>query len=113
MQKKSGTRGNKIIKPSGKPAKELTAKIPHVKYSTIWKAVGGGFSNPGESKVCKVGNHKVLVSRAEKLDRYGNPIHTATVIKKDGSLGASHKSTGSATMVVSQALWKNGIETKR
>lgn len=27
---------------------------PFVYYTTIWKSVGGGLSNPGESKVCKV-----------------------------------------------------------
>ena len=85
---------------------------PYVFRSTIWNSVGGGFSNPGESKVCKVGKHKVLVSRANKLNKYGNPLHTATLIKKDGSLGKSYKSTGSATFVVSQALKRNGIDTK-
>ena len=45
-----------------------------VKRKTIWNSVGGGFSNPGESRVCKIGKHKVLVTRSAKLDRYGNPV---------------------------------------
>lgn len=107
MQKKS-TNKKAITKKSASAGKR-----PFVKYNTVWKAVGGGFSNPGESKICKVGEHKVLVVRSEKLNRYGNPVHTATVINKDGSLGASCRSTGSATMIVSQALKKSGIDTKR
>ena len=87
-------------------------KKPYVFRSTIWNSVGGGFSNPNESKVCKVGKHKVLLTRANKLDRYGNPVHSATLIKKYGSLGKSYKSNGSATYVVSKALKINGIETK-
>ena len=87
-------------------------KRAYVFRSTIWKSVGGGFSNPGQAKVVKVGKHKVLISRNTRLDRYGNPVHTATLIKKDGSLGKSYKSNGSATMVVSKALSLNGIDTK-
>ena len=92
------------------PAK--AARTPYVKRQTIWKSVGGGFSNPGETKICKIGDHKVLLTRSDKLNKYGNPIHTATVINKDGSLGMSVRSTGSATMIVSQALKKSGIDTK-
>ena len=95
---------------SSKPKK--TSTKPYVKYDTIWKSVGGGFSNPGQSKVFKVGKHKVLLSRSDKLDRNGNPVHTATLINKDGSLGESYKSTGAATLVISRAFNKNGIETK-
>ena len=83
-----------------------------VKRKTIWNAVGGGFSNPGQSKVFRIGKHKVLVTRSAKLDRYGNPVHTATYIRKDGSLGASYRSNGSATLTVSRALKKMGIDTK-
>ncbi|MGN1052012.1 MAG: hypothetical protein ACI4SH_01320 [Candidatus Scatosoma sp.] len=93
--------------------KKNSAKhTPYVKRSTIWKSVGGGFSNPGESKVCKVGSHRVLLSRAERLDTYGNPVHTATVINKDGSLGGSYRSNGPAALTVSRALRKNGIDTR-
>lgn len=90
-----------------------TKRKPFVHYSTIWKSVGGGFSNPGESKVCKVGKHKVLVSRADRLDYYGNPVHTATVIRKDGSMGATCRSNGSATFTVEKALQRSGIDVKR
>lgn len=86
--------------------------MAYVKYGTIWKGVGGGLSNPNEAKICKVGKHKVLLTRSSKLNRNGNPVHTATYINKDGSLGKSHRSDGSATLVVSRALKKNGIDTK-
>ncbi len=86
---------------------------PYVYYDTIWKGVGGGLSNPGESRICKVGKHTVLLSRANKLDRYGNPIHTASLIKGGRTVGYSAKSNGSATLVVSNMLSKNGIDTKR
>ena len=85
---------------------------PYVRSSTVWNSVGGGFSNPGESKIFQVGKYKVLVSRAERLDRFGNPVHSATLINKDGSLGKSYKSNGSANFVVSKALKLNGVETK-
>ncbi|MGN0807606.1 MAG: hypothetical protein ACI4MN_04065 [Candidatus Coproplasma sp.] len=99
-------------KQTASKPKKASAKKPYVKYSTIWNSVGGGFSNPGQSKIIKVGNHKVLLTRADKLDRYGNPVHTATVINEDGSLGKSYRSNGSATIVVSGALKKSGVETK-
>ena len=87
-------------------------KKPYVNYSTIWNSVGGGFSNPGESKICKVGKYKVLVSRAERLDYYGNPVHSAVLINKDGTLGKSSKSNGAATNAVMRCFEKNGIDTK-
>ena len=55
-------------------AKQKKAKS-FVYYDTIWKGVGGGLSNPGESRLCKVGKHKVLLTRSERLNRYGNPVH--------------------------------------
>lgn len=84
----------------------------YVFRDTIWKNVGGGLSYPNESKICKVGKHKILLVRADKLNRYGNPVHTATIINKDGSPGLSYKSDGSATLVVSNLLKKKGVETK-
>ena len=95
---------------SGTPKSKT--KSPYVKSSTIWKGVGGGFSYPGAAKVYKVGKYRVLVSRAENLDRYGNPVHTATLLGKNGTLLKSYKSNGSATLVVSNCLKKNGIGTK-
>lgn len=94
-----------------KPSRAKKRK-KYVKYDTIWNAVGGGFSNPNQSAIFKVGKHKVLLSRAEKLDRYGNPVHTATVINSDGSLGKSCRTNGSATLAVSGALKKCGVQTK-
>lgn len=85
---------------------------PFIFRDTIWKSVGGGLSNPGQTKVCKVGKHKILLTRANKLDKYGNPVHTATYINKDGTPGISVKSNGSATLCVSNLLKRKGIETK-
>ena len=85
---------------------------PFMFYSTIWNSVGGGLSNPGQTKVCNVGKHKVILSRAEKLNSYGNPVHTATYVNKDGSMGVSVRGTGSATNLVSNLLKKKGIDTK-
>ena len=79
---------------------------------TVWNSVGGGFSNPGESKIIKVGKHKVLVSRANKLNKYGNPIHSATLVNSNGSLGKTYKSSGSATLVASECLKRNGIDVR-
>lgn len=93
--------------------KKVFSRKPYVKYNTIWNAVGGGLSNSGESRLCKVGKHKVLLSRSTYLDRYGNPIHTAAVINKDGQVVSSYRSNGSATLTVSRALKKSGIDTKR
>ena len=33
-------------------AKKKTS-MPYVYYDTIWKGVGGGLSNPGESRLCR------------------------------------------------------------
>ena len=88
------------------------SRKPFVHYSTIWKNVGGGLSYPNESKICKVGNRKILLTRASKLDRYGNPVHTATLINKDGTTGMSYRTNGSATLCVSNLLKKYGVETK-
>lgn len=95
-----------------KKTKQKPVKNPYVQRETIWKAVGGGFNNPGESKVVSVGRHKVLLKRSEKLDKNGNPIHTATVLDKHGNTVSSYRSNGSATNVVSTALKKCGVETK-
>jgi len=79
----------------------------------VWNSVGGGLNNPGKSKLVKVGKHKILLSRADKLDRYGNPVHTATLINKDGTFGESYRSNGSGTFTTAAALNKNGIEVKK
>lgn len=84
----------------------------YVQRSTVWKAVGGGFSNPGASKIIKVGNHKILLERSEKLNMYGNPVHKATYVDKDGTLGKSYRSTGSATDVVCETLRRNNVAIK-
>lgn len=110
-ERKSGQRkpvAQKTVQRKSTPK----AKHPYVYYDTISKSVRGGFSNPGERRICNVGKHKVLVERADRLDRYGNPVHTATVINKNGRLGASYRSNGSAALVVSEALKRNGVDTK-
>ena len=93
-------------------AQRKKKRKPFVHYSTIWNNVGGGLNYPNESKVCKVGKHKILLTRASKLDRYGNPVHTATLINKDGTTGLSARTNGTATLCVSNLLKKMGIDTK-
>ncbi len=110
-RKPAATAGKKNATPKTKTTSR-SGKRPYVQYATIWKSVGGGFSNPGEEKTFKVGSHKVRLKRSERLNLYGNPIHTATVINKDGTEGGSYRGTGSATMIVSKALKINGVETK-
>lgn len=95
-----------------KPAAKKLVKSPYIRSTTISDAVRGGVSNPGESRVINVGKHKVLLTRSQHLDRYGNPIHTASVIRKDGSIGGTYRASGSAALTVSKALAKEGIETK-
>ena len=95
-----------------KKAASKKPRKPYVQRKTIWNKVGGGFSNPGESKIFNIGKHKVLLTRGEKLDKYGNPIHTATVMQKNGQLGKPYRSNGSATEVVTGALRKNGVDVK-
>ena len=86
--------------------------MSYVNYKTIFNSVGGALSNPNESKICKIGKHKVFLTRLPKLNKYGNPVHSATYIHKDGSLGPTYKSVGSATLVVSGALRRVGIFTR-
>ena len=90
------------------------AKSKHfVFYKTIWKNVGGGLSYGGQFKVCNVGGHKLLVERSERLDKYGNPVHRVSVLDRDGSIVASARSNGPASLTASNALKKVGIATKR
>ena len=95
------------FKPKRKKTKDF------VYDTTVWNAAGGGFSNPGQSKVLRVGKHKVLLTRSQRLDYYGNPVHTATVSRPDGSFGPAFRSNGSASLTVSRALQRAGIETKK
>lgn len=69
-------------------------------------------NNPGESKICKVGKHKVLLTRSNKLDSYGNPVHTAAYINKDGTTGVSYRTNGSAAYAVIRMLKKKNIDVK-
>lgn len=94
-----------------KEAKTEAKAKPYVRYTTISNSVGQ-ISNPGESKILKVGKHRVLLTRGDKLDKYGNPVHTATLIDEKGRLQKSYRGNGAATTVVSVALKQNGIEVK-
>lgn len=77
--------------------------------STIRNNVPGALSDPGQSVVCKVGRHKILVSRREKLDKYGNLVHISSVIGKDGIPNKPYSSNGGAQHSVAGALKKSGI----
>ena len=95
-----------------KPKSNKKAQTPYVNYQTLWKGVGGGLSNPGESRVCKVGKHRILVSRSQRLNYYGNPVHTVSVIHPDGTTGRAYRTSGSATTACEQALKSEGIQVR-
>lgn len=80
--------------------------------TTISKNVPGALSNPGESKLLKVGSHKVLLSRKERLDKYGNPVHMASVISKNGVSSKPYKSNGGGRHAVAGALRTANISVK-
>ena len=84
----------------------------YVYRNTIWNNVGGGLSSPGATKLCKVGGHKVLLTRSQRLNKYGNPVHTASIIGTNGSVKATARGSGSASLIVFRALKKIGIDTK-
>ena len=107
-----GTSVKKSTRKTEKKTAPKQEKQPYVQYSTISKSVGSKSFSPGEIKVCSVGKHKVVVQRHERLDRYGNPVHTAAVVKKGGSLAPSHTGNGSVSTTVSRALGKSGVKTK-
>ena len=92
--------------------KKRKIRKPFVYLSTIWNSVGGGLNYSGQSKLCKVGKHKVLLTRSKNLNKYGNPVHTATYIEKNGLAGKSYRSTGSAALVVSNLLRRQGVDVK-
>ena len=85
---------------------------PYIYQKTAWKAIGGGFCNPKESKVIHVGRYKVRVVRSEYLNFYGNPIHTATYINTDGTDGRVYRSTAPAYVVVCECLKRNGVDVR-
>lgn len=96
-----------------KPTKSAKPKKPFVWYKTVWNSVMDVANKPGESATVKVGKHKVKLERSENLNKYGNPVHTATVYNKDGSIASSYRGTGGQHLVTTNALHKAGIEVKR
>ena len=104
----------KATKPkTAKVNKTAKPKRPFVWYKTLWNSVMGVANSPGESATVKVGKHKVKLQRSENLNKYGNPVHTATVYNKDGSIASSYRGTGGQHLVTTNALHKAGIEVKR
>lgn len=69
-------------------------------------------SYPAESQLCNVGKHKVVVTRSERLDYYGNPVYTATVLDREGGTLGSYRSNGSAALVVQGALKRSGVNVR-
>lgn len=103
-------------KSKPKATKPKTAKPkrrPFVWYKTLWNSVMGVANSPGESATVKVGKHKVKLQRSENLNKYGNPVHTATVYSKDGSIASSYRGTGGQHLVTTNALHKAGIDVKK
>ena len=108
------TKRTSLKKSAPKADKKATKKQTqqsYVQYSTISDSVGSKTFKPGELKVCNVGKHKVIVQKHDRLDRNGKPIHTAAVLKSDGSLHPSHTGN-SINTTVSRALGKSGVKTK-
>lgn len=89
------------------------ARKPFVYYDTIRNQTRGGLTSPGEQKRMRIGKYKVSVERAQRLDRYGNPVHTASVYDDYGRLMSSYRSNGPVEHTVSGALRRIGVETKR
>lgn len=103
-------------KSKPKATKPKTAKPkrrPFVWYKTVWNSVMKVANSPGESATVKVGKHKVKLQRSENLNKYGNPVHTATVYNKDGSIASSYRGTGEQHLVTTIALHKAGIDVKK
>ena len=84
-----------------------------VHEKTLWESVGGGFHLAGEERLCKVGKHKLLVRRSERLNRMGNPIHYVTYVHPDGTMGKTFSTTGSAMLAAKDALRSEGIEVRK
>ena len=95
-----------------KVAKKKAPRKPYVQYLTLSKAVGGGLLYPCEKKLSKVGKHQVLVERGQYLNKYGNPIHTVSILTRNGTVAASCKGVGDPALLTSKALKKMGIDTK-
>ena len=81
----------------------------YVYQSTIKKNVPYSINNPGETIRVKVGAHRLKVTRADRLDRYGNPVYTATVLGRSAPRNASYKTNGHVQHAVQGALWASGV----
>lgn len=89
------------------------SKRTYVQEKTLDKGVQGvQLQKRGESKICRVGRHKVVVTNVGK-DKRGRTVHAASVIKPNGKLGETHAGHGSVTKAVSGALRKNGVDVKK
>lgn len=87
-------------------------KKKYVYRKTIWNKVGGGLSSPNEKKLVTIHGKKILIERAPRLNYYGNPVHTVSIINNNGQVIKSTKGAGSTTLLVSELLKKVGITTK-
>ncbi len=87
-------------------------KSPLVHLSTIEKVGSKLKLKPGESKICNVGSHRVVVSWFKKKTGYNErPTYTAQVVKKDRSLGPSFSSI-SPSFSIGRAMELSGIKVK-
>ena len=100
----------KQAKPVSTGKKVKKESKPYVQAATIWDNVEMP-NNPGESKILKIGKHKTLLTRGERLDRNGNPTYTATLIHKNGKMGKAAKSCYPSTAVAA-TLKENGVDIK-
>ena len=94
-------------------AKAKRRKVkPFVFNKTVKNNVPNALSYPNQTVLCNVGKHKIVVRRHEKLNYYGNPIYTATYVNKDGTAGASYRTTGTCRLAVDGVLKKHGVSVK-
>ena len=83
----------------------------YVQYKTVCNSVEKLSNKQGESKVCRVGKHKVIVTKLGK-DKRGRDRHLATLLKENGRLGDSQVASGAPVRAISGTLKKNGVEIK-
>lgn len=96
-----------------KPKATKPKRRPFVWYKTLWNSVSGVANKPGESATVKVGKHKVKLQRSKNPNKYGKPVHTATVYNNDGTIASTHTSDGGQANVTTTALYKAGIDVKK
>ena len=91
----------------------MEEKKTDISFWTVWDALGtGSFNAPDEARLVQVGEYRLFIIREKHLDRYGNPVHAASLANKDGTCGRWYRSNGGADNTVILCLEENGIIVK-